>query len=82
MTNVAGKIKAIKVIRIAIPPPSGTVLSANLSLTGCETKPALRAKTFTTPVRIEDKKNEPANTITANVVSVEILTAPVNGYER
>ena len=82
ITIVAGTINNINVIKIAIPPPSGTVLSANLSLTGSEIKPVLRAKTFTRPVRINDKKKEPANNSIANVVSVVILTAPIVGYEQ
>jgi hypothetical protein len=75
-TIVAGMINATSVTKIAIPPPSGTVLSANLSLAGCEKKPVRCAKVFTTPVRANDKTIEPANKTNANVVSVAILTAP------
>ena len=74
---VATRMKTNSVANIAIPPPSGTVLSANLSLTGWERKPARRAKIFITPVRISDRMKEPANRIIANMVNVSISVAPV-----
>ena len=61
----------IKIVAtIAMPPPSGTVLSPNLSFIGFETNPKRNARTLIRPVKNNDTKNEPARRITANTVNV------------
>ena len=68
------------VVKIAIPPPRGMDVWANLSAVGCATKPARAASLLTTAVKITDSANEPASKIIANMVSVSISTAPAIGF--
>jgi len=58
------------VAKIAIPPPSGTVLSANLSLRGFATKPNRKAKVLARPVKIKHRKKELTKRTIATTVSI------------
>ena len=68
-----------RVVKIAIPPPSGTRDWLYLSSAGFETRLNLSARLLTIAVRMSESEKEPASNIIANMVSVSILTAPVNG---
>ena len=63
---------------MAIPPPSGIIFSLCLFAEGLETKPAFREYFLTKAVSSAESTNEPNVKITANLVNVTILTAPVN----
>jgi hypothetical protein len=67
---VAERRKTTKVMKIAIPPPRGTVLVEKRSLTGRETKPNRPVSFFVRMVKISDKTKEPARRAIANMVSV------------
>jgi hypothetical protein len=71
---------AVMVVKIAIPPPRGTAVWANLSAVGCATNPMRSASFLTTAVKMTETVNEPASKITANIANVSILTAPVIAF--
>ena len=54
--------------KIAIPPPSGTVLAENLSSAGFETNPVRSANNLVKCPSIIDNKNEPITETIANIV--------------
>ena len=56
--------------KIAIPPPSGTVLAENLSIAGFDTKPVRSANDLTKCPSMIDNKNEPITKTIANIVIV------------
>lgn len=65
-----------RVAKIAIPPPSATILSENLSLAGFETNPVRKAHFLAKKVSTSDKVNEPASN-TSDINNNElILTTP------
>ncbi len=74
---MAARMKTINVVKIAMPPPRGTVARANLSAVGWATNPSRAASFVTTAVKTADSANEPTNKSIANMVNVSILTAPV-----
>ena len=69
-----------RVAKTAMPPPRGTTVWLYLSSAGFETKLDFVARLLTVAVRISERVKEPASNIMANMVSVSILTAPVNGF--
>jgi hypothetical protein len=80
IASAAAIMTAAIVVKIAIPPPRGTALWANLSEVGCATNPMRSARFFAMAVKMTDSANEPASKITADMVNVSILTAPVNAF--
>ena len=54
--------------KMAMPPPSGTVLAENLSTAGFDTKPVRSANNLIKYPSIIDSKNEPMTKTTANNV--------------
>ena len=58
---IAERIITARVVKIAIPPPSATVLSENLSLAGLDTKPVCKACFRERKVNTSDNANEPAS---------------------
>jgi len=67
-------------MKIAIPPPRGTMSLWYLSCDGWAAKPARVASFFVTAVRITDRIKEPNSKISADIVVVSILIAPVIGF--
>ncbi|UCF43550.1 MAG: hypothetical protein JSV99_01075 [Planctomycetota bacterium] len=57
------------VVKIAMPPPRGTVLRWYLSSVGCATKPARAVSFLTMFVKMTDRTNEPSVRPTANAIS-------------
>ncbi len=79
-TAIAARMIIDSVVKIAIPPPSGTAAWWYLSAAGCATNPVRVASFLTTAVKMADSANEPTARIIANMVNVVILTAPVTGF--
>jgi hypothetical protein len=63
-------IMVVMAAKIAMPPPRGTVLAENRSLTGRDTKPNCPASFFVRAVRNSDREKEPTRRAIANMVSV------------
>jgi hypothetical protein len=80
IATAAAIMMAVIVVKIAIPPPRGTAVLANLSSAGCARNPMCSASFLTTAVKITDSTNEPASKITADMINVSILTAPVIAF--
>ena len=69
LTNATeAKIIIARQEKMAIPPPSGTVLAENLSAAGFDTKPVRSANNLIKCPSIIDNKNEPITKTTANIV--------------
>jgi len=80
IATTAAIMMVVIVAKIAIPPPRGTVLRANLSAAGYATNPVRSASFLTTAVKITETANEPASKITADMINASILTAPVIAF--
>jgi len=68
-TAIAERIVIEMVKNMAMPPPSGTTLLENLSLTGFATNPKRKAKFLTKPVRASDRTNGPTKRTIDNAIN-------------
>ncbi|MCJ7692959.1 MAG: hypothetical protein MUO22_06035 [Sedimentisphaerales bacterium] len=59
-----------RVVKIAMPPPSGTTDWLYLSSAGFETRLNFGARLLTMAVRMSERVKEPASNVIANMVSV------------